>query len=80
MSELAFADLQTEIKALSLWQMIIIKDQLDKMIKNEQDRESDSFIQDGLDWLDNIAGSVHREIDCKKEHEEWIDERYASAY
>ena len=76
MSELAFADLQTEIKALSLWQMIIIKDQLEKMIKNEQDRESDSFIKDGLDWLDSIAGSVHREIDYKKEREEWRDEKY----
>lgn len=37
---------------------------------------SELTFADGLAWLDSIAGSVHEEIDYKKEREEWRDEKY----
>ena len=40
------------------------------------DKKAKSSEQEGYEWLESIAGTIHREIDCKKEHEEWIDERY----
>ncbi len=43
------------------------------------DKQNKSSEQEGIEWLERIAGTIHREIDCKKEHEEWIDERYESS-
>ena len=43
------------------------------------DKQNKSSEQEGIEWLERIAETIHREIDCKKEHEEWIDERYESS-
>lgn len=76
MSELAFSELQTQVEMLPFYQMVILKDKIDRIVEKEKERESEAFVSDGLAWLDGIAGSVHREIDYKKERESWRDERY----
>lgn len=76
MSELAFSELQTQVEMLPFYQVVILKDQIDRIVEKEKERESEAFVSDGLAWLDGIAGSVHREIDYKKERESWRDERY----
>lgn len=77
MSDIAFAELQTQVESLPFYQIVLLKEQVDKII--EKEKKSDSFVSEGLAWLDSIAGSVHREIDFKKEREEWRDEKYARA-
>ncbi len=76
MSELAFAELQSQVEALPYYQMIILQEKINRLVEKEKERESDSFIKEGLAWLDSISGSIHREIDYKKEREEWRDEKY----
>ncbi|MBP5158318.1 MAG: hypothetical protein ILP18_10670 [Treponema sp.] len=76
MSELAFSELQTQVEMLPFYQVVILKDKIDRIVEKEKERESEAFVSDGLAWLDGIAGSVHREIDYKKERESWRDERY----
>ena len=76
MSELAFSELQTQVVMLPFYQVVILKDKIDRIVEKEKERESEAFVSDGLAWLDGIAGSVHREIDYKKERESWRDERY----
>ncbi len=73
MSELAFAELQTQIESLPFYQVILLKNKIDRMVEKEKERESESFVNEGLAWLDSIAGSVHREIDYKKELESCRD-------
>ncbi len=73
MSELAFAELQSQIEKLPYYQMIILQGKINALVEREKERESESFVADGLAWLDSIAGSVHEEIDYKKEREEWRD-------
>ena len=76
MSKLAFSELQTQVEMLPFYQVVILKDKIDRIVEKEKERESEAFVSDGLAWLDGIAGSVHREIDYKKERESWRDERY----
>lgn len=73
MSELAFAELQSQIETLPYYQMIILQGKINALVEREKERESESFVADGLAWLDSSAGSVHEEIDYKKEREEWRD-------
>lgn len=79
MSELAFAELETQVETLPYYQVVLLKDKIDKILEREKERESESFVDDGLKWLDSISGSVKREIDYKKEREEWRDEKYGRA-
>ena len=65
MSELAFSELQTQVEMLPFYQVVILKDKIDRIVEKEKERESEAFVSDGLAWLDGIAGSVHREIDYK---------------
>ena len=76
MSEFAFAELQTQIESLPFYQVILLKNKIDRMIEKEKERESESFVNEGLAWLDSISASVHREIDYKKELESCRDEKY----
>ena len=76
MSELAFAELQTQIESLPFYQILTLQNTLNRLVEKEKNKGSDEYIAQGLSWLDEISGSVHREIDYKKEREEWRDERY----
>ena len=75
MSDLAFAELQSQVEALPYYQLLILQNNLNRLVEKEKERESQKFVSEGLAWLDKIAGSVHRDIDCKKEMEEWHDEK-----
>lgn len=79
MSELAFSELETQVETLPYYQIVLLKDKIDKILEREKERESESFVDDGLKWLDRISGSVKRDIDFKKEREEWRDEKYGRA-
>ena len=76
MSELAFAELQTQVESLPFYQIVLLKGQVDRIVEKEKKRKSDDFVSEGLSWLDSIAGSVHREIDFDKEKAQWRDEKY----
>ena len=78
MSELAFSELQSQVEALPYYQMLILQKKLNSPVEKEKERESESFVSEGLSWLNEIAGSVHREIDYKKEMEEWRGDFSAS--
>ena len=76
MSELAFAELQTQVETLPFYQLLILQNNLNRLVEKERNKESAEFVDMGLSWLDEISGSVHREIDYKKEREECRDERF----
>ena len=76
MSERAFYELQNQVETLPFYQIVLLKSVVDKLIEKEKSRESPDFVSEGLDWLDSIAGSIHREIDYDKEKSEWRDEKY----
>ena len=76
MSELAFSELQSQVESLPFYQMLILQNNLNRLVEKEKNKESEEFVAQGLSWLDEIAGSVHREIDYNKEKVEWRDERF----
>ena len=76
MSERAFAELQTQVDLLPFYQIVLLKDRIDRIVAKEKARKSEAFVAEGLAWLDDIAGSVHREIDYKEERGQWRDEKY----
>ena len=76
MSELAFAELQTQVETLPFYQLLILQNNLNRLVEKERNKESAEFVDRGLSWLDEISGSVHREIDYKKEREECRDESF----
>lgn len=79
MSDLAFAELQSKVEALPFYQIVLLKRQVDRIMKKEENRKSEAFVSEGLAWLDSIAGSVPRKIDFEKERSEWRDEKYGRA-
>lgn len=48
MSDIAFAELQTQVKTLPLYQIKILWNQLGQLMSENQNRESDAFIFDSL--------------------------------
>ena len=76
MSELAFAELQSQIEMLPYYQMLILQNKINRLVEKEKEKKSEEFVAEGLAWLDGIAGTVHREIDFKKEREAWRDEKF----
>ncbi len=50
MSELAFAELQSQIETLPYYQMIILQGKINALVEREKERESESFVADGLAW------------------------------
>ncbi len=79
MSETLFEELQTKIESLPLYQIVILKGQVDRIIEKEEEKKSSDFVSEGLAWLDSIAGSVHREINFDEEKAEWRDEKIGRA-
>ena len=76
MSDVAFAELEAQVDTLPMFQVIMLKNRLERRIEREQSAAS---VQEGLIWLESISGSVHRDIDYKKERAEWRDEKYGRA-
>ena len=66
MTNAAFADLETQVEALPLFQIIVLRQKLDNIL---EERKAERDVSVGLALLDEIAGSVDREIDFKKERE-----------
>ncbi len=80
MSELAFAELQTKVKTLPFEQIVLLKNQVDGLYEkgNSEHRQKQSRFTDEEARLlfEKFSGSISREIDYKKEREEWRDEKY----
>ena len=66
MTNAAFADLETQVEKLPLFQIIVLRQKLDNIL---EERKAERNVLVGLDMLDEIAGSVDRDIDFKKERE-----------
>ena len=66
MTNAAFADLETQVEELPLFQIIVLRQKLDNIL---EERKAERDVSVGLALLDEIAGSVDREIDFKKERE-----------
>ncbi|MCQ2106414.1 MAG: hypothetical protein MJZ26_11560 [Fibrobacter sp.] len=66
MTNAAFADLETQVEKLPLFQIIVLRQKLDNIL---EERKAERNVSVGLDMLDEIAGSVDRDIDFKKERE-----------
>lgn len=66
MTNAAFADLETQVEELPLFQIIVLRQKLDNIL---EERKAERNVSVGLALLDEIAGSVDREIDFKKERE-----------
>ena len=66
MTNAAFADLETQLEELPLFQIIVLRQKLDNIL---EERKAERDVSVGLALLDEIAGSVDREIDFKKERE-----------
>lgn len=66
MTNAAFADLETQVEELPLFQIIVLRQKLDNIL---EERKTERDVSVGLALLDEIAGSVDREIDFKKERE-----------
>ena len=67
MTNAAFAELETQVEELPLFQIIVLRQKLDNIL---EERKAERNISVGLAMLDEIAGSVNRDIDFKKEREE----------
>ena len=70
MTNAAFADLETQVEELPLFQIIVLRQKLDNIL---EERKAERNISVGLAMLDEIACSVNRDIDFKKEREESRD-------
>ena len=70
MTNAAFADLEAQVEELPLFQVIVLRQKLDNIL---EERKAERNISVGLAMLDEIAGSVNRDIDFKKEREESRD-------
>ena len=70
MTNAAFADLESQVEELPLFQIIVLRQKLDNIL---EERKAERNISVGLAMLDEIAGSVNRDIDFKKEREESRD-------
>ena len=70
MSDTAFAELESQVEELPLFQIIVLRQKLDNIL---EERKAERNISVGLAMLDEIAGSVNRDIDFKKEREESRD-------
>ena len=70
MTNAAFAELETQVEELPLFQIIVLRQKLDNIL---EERKAERNISVGLAMLDEIAGSVNRDIDFKKEREERRD-------
>ena len=66
MTNAAFAELETQVEELPLFQIIVLRQKLDNIL---EERKAERDVSAGLALLDEIAGSVDREIDFKKERE-----------
>jgi len=66
MTNAAFADLESQVEELPLFQIIVLRQKLDNIL---EERKAERDVSVGLALLDEIAGSVDREIDFKKERE-----------
>lgn len=66
MTNAAFADLETQVEELPLFQIIVLRQKLDNIL---EERKAERDVSVGLALLDEIAGSVDREINFKKERE-----------
>ena len=66
MTNAAFADLESQVEELPLFQIIVLRQNLDNIL---EERKAERDVSVGLALLDEIAGSVDREIDFKKERE-----------
>ena len=66
MTNAAFADLESQMEELPLFQNIVLRQKLDNIL---EERKAERDVSVGLVLLDEIAGSVDREIDFKKERE-----------
>ena len=66
MSDTAFAELESQVEELPLFQIIVLRQKLDNIL---EERKAERDVSVGLALLDEIAGSVDREIDFKKERE-----------
>ena len=72
MSETAFAELESQVGELPLFQIVVLRQKLDRILER---KKSATNVAAGLALLDEFAGSVDREIDYKKEREESRDFR-----
>ena len=63
MTNAAFAELETQVEELPLFQIIVLRQKLDNIL---EERKAERNISVGLAMLDEIAGSVNRDIDFKK--------------
>ena len=70
MTNAAFAELETQVEELPLFQIIVLRQKLDNIL---EERKAERNISVGLAMLDEIAGSVNRDIDFKKEREQSRD-------
>ena len=66
MTNAAFADLETQVEELPLFQIIVLRQKLDNIL---EERKAERDVSVGLAQLDAFSGSVDREIDFKKERE-----------
>ena len=75
MSELAFAELETQVENLPLYQVIILRNKLNAIMARENERNSERMGDaEARAFFEQFSGCVKREIDFKKEREEWRDE------
>ena len=51
MSELAFSELQSQVEALPYYQMVILQKKINSLVEKEKQRESETFVAEGLSWL-----------------------------
>lgn len=70
MSDAAFAELESQVEELPLFQIVILRQKLDRILER---KKSTTNVAAGLALLDEFAGSVEREIVYKKEREESRD-------
>ncbi|MCF0216796.1 MAG: hypothetical protein HUK21_10030 [Fibrobacteraceae bacterium] len=66
MTSAAFADLETQVEELPLFQIIVLRQKLDNIL---EERKAERDVAAGLAMLDEIAGSIDRDFDFKKERE-----------
>lgn len=66
MTNAAFADLESQVEELPLFQIIVLRQKLDNIL---EERKAERDVSVGLALLDEITGSVDRKIDFKKERE-----------
>lgn len=76
MSDLAFAEIESKVETLSDWQITVLKNKIDKIYQERKSRFSDKEAQK---YFQEFSGCVDRNINLKKEREEWRNEKYARA-